>query len=131
MGGKDKDGYGQIMKSASPTLWARAHRVSYEVFIGPIPDGVKVCHTCDNPPCVNPRHLFLGTQGDNMADKVSKGRARGGSMPGETHPGAHLSDADRQRVRSLAGVLSQRELARLFGVHQATIHRIISGKTKT
>jgi hypothetical protein len=74
-GGRDLQGYGQIFVrgQAKPTR-LKAHRVSYELHVGPIPDGMCVCHTCDNPPCLNPEHLWLGTNADNTRDKTEKGR---------------------------------------------------------
>ena len=71
--GKDKDGYGVFGKSL------KAHRVYYEIMFGEIPFGMKVCHKCDNPSCVNPYHLFLGTQNDNIQDMVKKNRQNKGT----------------------------------------------------
>lgn len=70
-GQTDRKGYGRIWRDGKRR---QAHRVSYELIFGPIPDGMQVCHKCDNPPCVRPSHLFLGTQSDNMKDCTNKGR---------------------------------------------------------
>ncbi len=75
---RDKDGYGQIRIGSEvdgSTQNTRAHRLSWELANGPIPNKLQVMHLCDTPPCVNPRHLRLGTHKENMADKVQKGRA--------------------------------------------------------
>jgi hypothetical protein len=71
MGTKNPNGYGLF---SSRYFSGAAHRASWEIFVGPIPDGLFICHKCDNKSCVNPEHLFLGTQYDNMQDKAQKDR---------------------------------------------------------
>jgi hypothetical protein len=83
------NGYGTIRISEQSKL---AHRVSWEMANGPIPDGTFVCHRCDNPPCVNPAHLFLGTVADNAADMVAKGRQAKGDDAG---PRKHIASRPR------------------------------------
>jgi len=96
----------------------RAHRISYEINIGPIPDGMFVLHHCDNPPCINPDHLFLGTQADNCADMANKDR----STRGERNPQAKLTGEDVTSIREMNG--SNIQIAKNFGVCQATISNI-------
>lgn len=111
----------------------RAHRLSYQLNVGPIPDGMVVCHRCDNPPCVNPSHLFLGTSADNSRDMKAKGRWAGGPPSGERAPNSSLKDAQVMEIKGLLrfphfhGKYSQ--MARAFGVSQNTIYSIKSGQT--
>jgi hypothetical protein len=77
-GDKDKDGYGRLGRGGQGGLKYRAHRLSYMIHSGPIPDGVVVCHQCDNPSCVRPEHLFLGSVADDHLDAKTKGRLRNG-----------------------------------------------------
>lgn len=112
-----------------------AHRFSWELANGPIPDGLFVCHTCDNPTCVNPEHLFLGTPKQNMADMVAKGRCgnrgRGARSRGEEHGQAKLSDSDVAEVRRLyAAGSSQDQIAKTFSVSQRHVSRIVRGEAR-
>ncbi len=85
----DKDGYGYFRLDKKHD---RGHRVMWKWKVGPIPQGLSVLHSCDNPPCVNPAHLFLGTQHDNMADRDKKGRSRSTKR---THcPQGHIYSGD-------------------------------------
>lgn len=95
--GRNPTEYGQVGYGGRGTANHRAHRVSWELHRGPIPRGMFVCHTCDNPPCVNPDHLFLGTPADNTADMVQKGRARGGRPKGTKLSPQSLESFRRKR----------------------------------
>ncbi len=127
---KFSNGYGAIRNDGRQ---CRAHRVSLELHRGPIPSGLCVCHHCDNPGCVNPEHLFLGTQADNVADKIAKGRQvnlRGAAVsnPGTANGNAKLAESDVAAIRSAIGV-SQRKLAARFGVGRTQIRRILAGES--
>ena len=100
---------------------ADAHRVAYELMIGPIPPGTFVCHRCDNPPCVNPDHLFLGTGADNVRDRDEKGR----QAKGQGHGRAKLSEHDVLDV--LASDASNKALGERFGVSRTAIYLIRAG----
>lgn len=108
-----------------------AHRVAYMISNGNIPDGLFVCHSCDNPACCNPSHMFLGTPDDNMKDKVAKGRQShcGTRTPnvGETSPHAKLTDEKVRLIRSIykQGHTTVKQIARDFGVAQSLIARVV------
>jgi hypothetical protein len=103
-----------------------AHRVAWELTYGPVPDGLFVCHRCDNPPCCNPAHLFLGSAADNNHDKCAKGR----QVFGERHGQAKLTaSAVAEMRRRFASGESLCALARAFGVHCSTAGSAIHGLT--
>lgn len=93
-------GYGHIRKNGKQV---KAHRVSYELNKGEIPNGMCVCHTCDNPSCVNPDHLFLGTPADNMIDKVKKNRAYTGNQLGTNNGASKLTEDSVRAIRNAEG----------------------------
>lgn len=117
-------GYGRIVLSYEPLRQAYAHRISWEIHHGPIPKGKQVLHDCDNPPCVNPNHLFLGTQLDNMKDCATKQRTAYGVRNGRTL----LSEQQVQEIRErLTRGESTRSVAKLYGRGKSTIWSISAG----
>lgn len=122
-------GYGKFRMSTDPKVSLDlAHRVSWQLYRGEIPNGLYVCHKCDVRCCVNPNHLFLGTAADNMQDAVSKGRmkwktpVRENLLRGEAHPKTTITSSDVVTIRSSDE--SGPVLARRFGVCVKTISRI-------
>lgn len=117
---KDQDGYPIFRASVAGQYFHRGHRASYAMFKGAIHEGMHVCHTCDNPSCVNPDHLFLGTIEDNMKDKVAKGRSR---VPkGEESVHAVLSEEQAQAI--LLDARPYTAIAADYGVSASTIGSI-------
>lgn len=118
-------GYGRFGHDGRSKL---AHRVSWFLCYGVEPplDAV-VMHKCDNGACVNPKHLAIGTQKDNLQDMFTKGRNSNVSMPGEASGTHKLSEAEVLEIRSLRGV-PQRELAAQFGISQSLVHLVQSRK---
>lgn len=119
---RDPKGYGRFMAKSGSRL---AHRRSWEMENGPVPDGMCVCHHCDNPPCVRLDHLFLGTVKDNVDDMMAKGRYV--TRKGEKHGMAVLNSENVSAIRGMyaSGSASQRGLAKTFGVAKTTIARVI------
>lgn len=118
-----KDGYGLVMvwQRNKPSVVVRVHRLAYELMVGVIPDGLLVLHSCDNPVCVNPTHLWVGTQTDNMQDMSDKGRAGARKR-------RKLTTEQAREVRLLSRGLSPELIARRFGVSRACIRHIVSGR---
>ncbi len=104
----------------------KAHRLSYCIHYNEDPGEFLVCHECNNKLCVNPNHLFLGTDSDNLQHSFDTNvRSHQGSL----HPKARLLDSNIQEIRDLQGTLSERKIARLFNVGRGTIRAVLSGKT--
>lgn len=108
----------------------RLYQLLYLMFKGPITPGLQVCHSCDNPFCVNPDHLWLGTHHDNHNDKMKKGRHRNGVSPGELNGSAKLTRAqvDEIRKRYIPRKVTMAQLAREYGVAKSQISFIVKGK---
>ena len=120
-GARKGNGYGEIMHEGRRR---GAHVVSYEATYGPVPEGLFVCHHCDNPPCINPDHLFVGTNSDNQLDASSKGRGSRNNLNGAK---LTASQVEQIRLRLADGDL-QRIVAADMGVTQSCISMIVTGK---
>lgn len=122
-GATGKGGYGSFWANGGS---AKSHRVAYELEVGKIPQGVGyhgfcVCHTCDNRKCVNPTHLFLGTNAENVADRNAKGR----TVRGEASGKAKLTADEVENIRALYPGETQKFIADLFGVSRSQIAAIV------
>lgn len=117
------NGYGTLTVRPRGTLLA--HRIAWEVTSGPIPAGLYVCHHCDTPACVNPAHLFLGTQQDNMTDMRRKGRG----ARGEQNNSGKLTPDDVRAIRRAAPATTLDALGKQYGVTRGAIWHIVHRRT--
>lgn len=131
MGPFTRGGYGTIGRGGRGGGMFRAHRLAWIIANGPIPPSLCVCHACDNPACVNPKHLFLGTQAQNMADMDAKGRRRGYDKSASNNPAALLDEQKVQVIRFLIKntSLSRKYTASMFGVAPSTVNALVKRKT--
>ena len=121
-GDTDKDGYGRLWNNEKKGS-ERTHRLSWEIHNGPIPSDQQVLHQCDNPPCIRPNHLFLGTNTDNNNDAITKGRNPQGEWHGRAKVNTEQVREIRRRYRE-EGV-SQQRLADKYGLKQTTVSQIV------
>ena len=121
----NEKGYGQFKLGLR---MVRVHRISWELAFGEIPDELWVLHQCDNPPCVNPAHLFHGTNQDNVDDRQQKGR----TPAGEQHSSHKLSDIQVLEIRRryAMGTETQSDLAKVFRVDRSQISHIVNHKSR-
>ncbi len=133
----DRNGYGWFQNGVGRA--AKAHRISHELHVGPIPRGLNVCHKCDVPGCVNPDHLFLGTHKDNVDDKVQKGRqAKGDAINrnrrvarGERNGNSKLKAVDVKEIRRryAGGGITQAQIGSEYNVSQVLIGKIVRNES--
>lgn len=119
----NKKGYGSIWYNGENM---RVHRFSYFIHFGEIPKDLNVCHSCDNPKCVNPKHLFIGTTQDNVDDKIKKGRGANGI---KSVGNAKLSVQDVINIREMCKTSAQYKVAQNFNITGSTISEIVNRKT--
>lgn len=120
IGASKGNGYGSFVYKGKAE---QAHRAAYKLFVGKIPDGKEICHTCDNRMCVNPDHLFPGTRKDNMQDMMLKGRGGGGNRK-------HLKEIQVQEIRQrLIAGHSPRIISESMNVHYSTVISIKNNKS--
>jgi hypothetical protein len=119
-------GYGNLTIGGRTRM---AHVLSYELHHGPVPEGLCVLHSCDNPPCTNPAHLSAGTRAENNRQRMERNRYR--PLRGMANPNALVRDIDVLAIRALdvTGRLKQREIAALFGISQLTVSNIVTRRS--
>lgn len=126
-GARTRDGYGVVSVFGNAE---RSHRVAYILEYGRIPNGRIICHSCDNPSCVRPAHLFVGTDKDNSDDKKLKGRGVNGIHLGEKNPSSKVTWPIVAAIREeyTTGDITQRLLAEKYGIVQSQVGRIVRGE---
>lgn len=126
-GAKERDGYGKMKADGREVT---LHRFSWRIHFGEITPGMFVCHRCDNPACVRPNHLFLGTAAENNADRHKKGRSRFGNCSGEKNGRSVLTDSIVREIRRLAAAgIRQNDIAERFSISPPQIHYVVNRKT--
>lgn len=132
-GYKDKNGYGILLVTKDGKKKnKKAHRLSYELHVGPIPAQMFVCHRCDNPCCIKPSHLFIGSAADNNADKMMKGRYRSGGKPhcGSMNGRAKLNEQQVAGIRCLVNLygITAAAMARSLDMSASAVRRTANGE---